>query len=340
MRVVHVVRSDAFAGTEQYVATVAREQHRQGCAVAVVGGAESSMRRMLPSGILYTPAASTASAACALLSLPAQDVLHAHMTAAEAAALIAWPRHRGAVLVTTRHFAQRRGRSVPGRLVGWDLRGRPHTEIAISQFVAERIGVPSTVLANGVRRAPRRRDLEGRSVLVMQRHEQEKQTDVALGAWMNSGLAHHGWTLTVAGRGRDTERLRLLAAELEVAEDAFVGFVADPEQLWSRTSILLSTAPEEPFGLTVVEAMARGIPVVAAAGGAHLETLGECGAFFPPGDWRQAAGVLRRLAHDPSTAESLGECGRERQQRLFDITAHVQKLLEVYEAEIARRAST
>ncbi len=63
-----------------------------------------------------------------------------------------------------------------------------------------------------------------------------------------------------------------------------VGHVAETDALLAGASILLAPAPREPFGLSVVEAMAHGLPVVAAGGGAHLETVGDDGLLFPRGD--------------------------------------------------------
>ena len=61
-----------------------------------------------------------------------------------------------------------------------------------------------------------------------------------------------------------------LADALGVADSVdFVGQVADTDRLLGESSVVLAPAPEEPFGLSVVEAMAHGVPVVAADGGAH-----------------------------------------------------------------------
>jgi glycosyltransferase involved in cell wall biosynthesis len=53
---------------------------------------------------------------------------------------------------------------------------------------------------------------------------------------------------------------------------------------------------EEQFGLVLAEAMAAGLPIVAAASGAIPEVVGASGELFAPGDWQQLA---RRLAAGP-----------------------------------------
>jgi glycosyltransferase involved in cell wall biosynthesis len=100
--------------------------------------------------------------------------------------------------------------------------------------------------------------------------------------------------------------------------------------LLTESSILLAPAPAEPFGLAVVEAMAHGVPVVVAASGGHLETLGPEGFLFPPGDAEIAAAHLAHLGRDKSLRRVTGEGLRARQRRLFSVEMHVERLERVY----------
>jgi glycosyltransferase involved in cell wall biosynthesis len=74
-----------------------------------------------------------------------------------------------------------------------------------------------------------------------------------------------------------------------------------------------STVPE-PFGMVVLEAMAAGIPVVAADGGGPAEIIsnGVDGLLTPAGDPGELAAALRRLHDDPDLRERLAAAGRER----------------------------
>ena len=101
--------------------------------------------------------------------------------------------------------------------------------------------------------------------------------------------------------------MRTLAHELGVTDSIdFVGQIADTDRLLGESSVVLATPPAEPFGLSVVEAMAHGVPVVAAAGGAHVETMGDAGMLFPPGDARAAARCAGQLAADPDLRRKVG----------------------------------
>lgn len=332
LRVAHVVRSDAFAGVERYVTYVAPALARRGVEVVVVGGEPAAMAAALdPAGVEHHPAATTLAAARRLLAGRPLDLVHAHMSAAEVAAVAASPLTR-APLVATRHFAATRGRSPAGRLAGAVVQRVVRREIAISRFVAGAAGRPCVVLPSGV---PSRPAVPAGApvVLMAQRLEPEKEVEVGIRAWAASGLASRGWRLVVAGEGSQEARLRSLVGRLGVAASVdLAGRRAESDRLLDGAGVLLATAPAEPFGLSVVEAMAAGVPVVAAAGGAHPETVGACSTewLFPPGDHAACARRLAGLAGDPAARRRYGAALRDTQRRLFDLEAHADALLALY----------
>lgn len=94
----------------------------------------------------------------------------------------------------------------------------------------------------------------------------------------------------------------------------------------------------EPFGQVVVEAMAAGLPVVAAAAGgpAEVVTDGVDGVLVPPGDRQSLAAALRRLAADDQLRTRLGTAGRARAEAFRpDIVA--VSVMELYRAVLAER---
>jgi glycosyltransferase involved in cell wall biosynthesis len=329
MRIVHAVQSDAFAGVERYIATVAPRLRERGVDVAVVGGAPVSMRDALGDATPFTPAATTAALARALRGITA-DVVHVHMTAAELAAAVASPRAQA--IVSTRHFIGRRGRSLGGRLVAPLIRRRVRGQISISDAVAESIGEPSTRIYNGVATRPEGAH-EGRNVVVLQRLEAEKDTALALHAWARTAAREQGWTLDIAGDGAQRSRLEALRARLGLTDTVrFLGHVTDTESLLAAAGVMLAPAPREPFGLSVVEAMAAATAVVAAAGGAHLETVGGVTDpyLFPPSDATSCAERLDALITAQHTRAAYGRALQQRQRQLFDIEDHVTHLVEFY----------
>jgi glycosyltransferase involved in cell wall biosynthesis len=330
VKIAHVVRSDSFAGVERYICLVAPRLAARGCEVTVIGGDQSRMRRAADS-VHWRPAPTTAAAAAQLARLGRVDVVHAHMTAAELASVLTKPWHH-ARLVATLHFASPRGSTKTGRPLR-ALGRLMDDQIAISRFVAAAVSA-NRVLPNGVEVADAGPAERERSVLVMQRLEVEKQTDVVLRAWSASRLRHRGWRLVIAGRGSHLTDLQRLARELKLTESVeWPGFVDDPARLLSRSAVFLAPAPAEPFGLTVVEAMARATPVVAADGGAHRETVGVDGWLFPVGD----ADACARILDDVGSRDlaSYGAWLRTRQRELFDIENHTDALLQIYRGLIS-----
>jgi glycosyltransferase involved in cell wall biosynthesis len=335
LRIVHAVRSDAFAGVERSVLLSARALADRGHDVSVVGGQRERMEPELTSfGVGWAPAASTLDVVRALRRTGRVDVVHAHMTAGEVASVLAH-RSTGGAIVMTRHFAQRRGRSAPGRLASVLVARVPHREIAISQYVAGRVESPHVVYhgidAPAVTAAPERR------VVVIQRLEREKHTRLAVQAWERSGLAGDGWELVIAGDGADRRELEAMAAATaHPTSIRFVGRVDDVDALRASAALQLATPPDEHFGLSVLEAMALGLPVVAADGGAHRELLGDDHPelLFTPDDVAAATERLRALAEDPELRQRTGAALRARQQSLFSLAAHGEALEREYRAAI------
>ena len=338
LTIIQTVCTDAFAGVERYVSQVSNGLTRRGHRVTVIGGNRERMRDELDPAVHQVRAPTLAGAAVALASRPAVDIVHVHMTEAEAAAWIARPFQRSPV-VATRHFARTRGSGTLARGLARITARRVAMDIAISKFVAERIEGPSELLYNGVADHPQAPVIVP-TVVMLQRLETEKSPDVGLKAWAESGLGRNGWRLVVAGDGALGPSLVDLARTLDVASSVdFAGQVADTAGLLASSSILLAPAPEEPFGLSVVEAMAQGIPVVAAWSGAHVETVGEAGFGFAPGDSSAAAEALMTLAADHRLRTDVGARLRRRQRRLFTLEGHLDGLERIYDGVSLRSHS-
>ncbi len=332
--VAHVVVTDAFAGVERYVCQVADELARRGHTVVAVGGNPERMRAELDDAVTFRPAPSLPGAALTLGRRPRPDLVHVHMTAAEGAAWLARPVTR-APIVATRHFARERGSSAPARALARLTSRAVSRDIAISRFVADTVRDPTVLIPNGVPDRPAA-GLESTTVVMMQRLEPEKQPDVGLRAWARSGLGDRGWRLVVAGIGDLRPAMEHLVGELGVEGSVrLVGQVEDTDQLLAGAAVFLAPAPAEPFGLSVVEAMAHGVPVVAADGGAHRETVGEDGLLFAAGDAAAAAAALATLAGDPALRRAMGTRLRRRQQEQFSLRGHVDQLEALYAEVVA-----
>jgi glycosyltransferase involved in cell wall biosynthesis len=231
------------------------------------------------------------------------------------------PGHREAVRVATRHCARRRGSDPVRRVATTVTARRLDGQIAVSRYVAERVEGNPTVIHPGVPEPSVRDATRSPVVLVVQRLEAEKATDVALAAFARSGLAPR-WRMQVAGSGAEAGSLRLLARDLGITDDVdFLGARDDVPDLMAAASVLCAPCPVEGLGLAVVEAMAAGLPVVATAAGGHLESAGSVDEswLFAPGDAGAAAERLRRVAGDAVGLRAYGEALRERQRTHFSV---------------------
>lgn len=335
MRIAHAVRSDGFAGVEQHVARLATAQRDAGDQVRVVGGEPRAMASVLAgAGVQHLPAATVADVVSGLSRWRAADIVHLHMTAAELAAVLVRPALR-APLVATRHFAGRRGASGAGRLFAPMVARRLAAQIAISRFVSERVEGPSTVVYPGLPVRPTVVPASHREpvVLVVQRLEREKDSDLAVRAFAASGLAGRGWSLLVAGDGAERAALESLVADLGLGGSVeFLGHRHDVPSLMDRAGLLLAPCSVEGLGLTVLEAMSAGLPVVAAGAGGHLETVGLARgpALFDPGSAGHAAELLSALAADQERRQRYGEALRMVQARRFTPEAQQRETEAVY----------
>jgi alpha-1,3-rhamnosyl/mannosyltransferase len=90
----------------------------------------------------------------------------------------------------------------------------------------------------------------------------------------------------------------------------------------------------EGFGLPVLEAMARGVPVACADRSSLPEVAGDAALLFDPEDVRAIADAIERLLHDAPTAERLREAG-PRRAREFSWARTAEQTLAAYGRTLA-----
>jgi glycosyltransferase involved in cell wall biosynthesis len=114
----------------------------------------------------------------------------------------------------------------------------------------------------------------------------------------------------------------------------------DVKYYFSAADVFVTTPWYEPFGITPLEAMACGTPVVGAAVGGIPFTVkdGVTGRLVPPRDPDAVAGALAEILGPDGDLERMGRNAIERVHRLFTWEIVVQKLLGFY-ARAARSAS-
>lgn len=147
----------------------------------------------------------------------------------------------------------------------------------------------------------------------------------------------------VGGTAPGSEELpgRLLALAVAggfEAQCSFIPFVDDIWPIWFGTDIAVvpSTEPE-PFGMVAIEAMAAGVPVIAANHGGLLDIVvhQETGLLFTARDADELAKAIDKLASDQFLRRQLGLAGIKKQRDLFSVESQVAKTTKTYEEMIA-----
>lgn len=112
----------------------------------------------------------------------------------------------------------------------------------------------------------------------------------------------------------------------------FVGFQHRIERFFPALDVYLTTSSSEGFSLTVVEAMAAGIPVVATRSGGPEELIsdGVTGLLAGVGNPTAIAAAIRRLRSEPGLADRLRVAGQEEARARFSVTAMVNTYQELY----------
>jgi glycosyltransferase involved in cell wall biosynthesis len=330
VRIRHIVLTSAFAGVERHVCVLANAQIRQGHHVEVWGGRPAPMRALLSDRVVHRSARMIAPTMARALGAPAADVLHAHMTKAEGASVLPSVL-RSTPLVVTRHFAATRGASQMGRLASAIIRRRVDAQLAISNYVARTVDGTSTVVYPGVEVVETEEEERRPVALVVQRLQPEKSTEVALRVF--AAAAPAGWSLDVVGEGPELSSLQDLSENLGIADrTAFLGFRDDVAQLMRSSSVLIAPCEIEGLGLSVLEAMSQGLPVLASDAGAHPETVGRAADphLFPAGEASRAAAMLSDLCNDVELRERYGAELREVQRTTFTPEAQAEATEAVY----------
>lgn len=134
------------------------------------------------------------------------------------------------------------------------------------------------------------------------------------------------------------ERFERMAAEAGVHDAvALLGFVSDEDlaSLYRRSLAHLFVSRDEGFGLTVVEAMACGAPVITTRGGSLGEVAGDDALLCDPEDQPAIGRAILALAQDAALSERLRAAGVARAAR-FTVERNARETLAVYRKLVGR----
>jgi glycosyltransferase involved in cell wall biosynthesis len=217
------------------------------------------------------------------------------------------------------------------------------TEFARSRFV--KAGLPAekiTVKGNCVDPDPGVRTGEGSYALCVGRVSQEKGTPTLLRAWKQLPRT---CALRVIGDGPARLELEREAAAHGLSNVSFLGMQPRDKVIEAMKGARFVVFPSELYEnlpLTIIEAFACGVPVLASHLGAMQEIIeeGRTGMFFPPGDAAQLARAAANAWDRPEYMRLLGEQARKEYERKYTATANYLQLLRIYRDVVAGRVSS
>lgn len=235
-------------------------------------------------------------------------------------------------------------RRLPTRAYIRSTLGRADVVVALGEQWAERLRsiAPSArvvVVPNSVRLGSQvAQSAEGEAVQVLFLGDvaEHKGAFLLLDAWhrlAGDPSVPAGARLVLAGDG-DLHRARRQVEELALDEVDLIGWV-DPERvedLLSHSHVLVLPSRGEGQPMAVLEAMARGLCVVATDVGGIPDLVDEtCGVLVPVDDVEALAGALAEVVRDASVRRGLGAAARARVEERFDVDIIWRRLDALYE---------
>jgi glycosyltransferase involved in cell wall biosynthesis len=280
------------------------------------------------------------------------DILHASSSKAGVLGRVAAGLTGVPIRIFTVHgwaFAAYTG--VPGRLYRWAERSMlPLTSATICVAEYERLaGIAAracraeqtVVIPNAVdvRALPRVVPSGGVVELISVGRLREPKDFITLARAL-ARLQHGSFRASVVGDGPDRSKIEAELAQLGLSESVrLLGDRSDVPQLLAQSDIFVCSSRSEGMPVSVLEAMAVGLPVVASAVGGVPEIVddGRTGLLVAPGATAPLADALAGLIRDRALREHMGRSGREAALERYDLPRFRQAHLELYDRLLAER---
>jgi glycosyltransferase involved in cell wall biosynthesis len=144
----------------------------------------------------------------------------------------------------------------------------------------------------------------------------------------------------IVGEGPDRGRLEDDIEALGLAERVrLAGERRDVPELLAGADVFVLSSASEGMPVSVLEAMAAGLPIVASRVGGVPEQIsdGETGLLVEAGDPDELAAALARLTQDAGLRRRLGAAARARAEQAFDLEPFRRAHVELYSRELAKR---
>lgn len=183
--------------------------------------------------------------------------------------------------------------------------------------VAARFGDPGTlnVVPNTIElgaEPPGTASRDPLRVVMLNRLAPQKRVDLAIRAWARVAAELPAARLDIYGEGPLRDELQELIEELGVAASVTLrGSTSDRDAIFDRSALFVTSTAFEGQGLSIAEALARGLPVVSTdVRYGPREAVGDAGVMVPPGDVDALASAIVGLLRDDARRAELSARAR------------------------------
>jgi glycosyltransferase involved in cell wall biosynthesis len=162
---------------------------------------------------------------------------------------------------------------------------------------------------------------------------QIKRFDLAINAVSQLKSLFPGIGLSIAGTGPLEETLRKQVANLNLDNNVqFLGYVRDVESLYSSADVMLLCSDTEGSPITLLEAMAFALPIIATSVGAIPEMVsnGKDVLLIRPGDLSQLVGAIAKLLNNSDLRRILCEKARKNYLKKYNSENMATKYMRIY----------
>lgn len=346
MRVLHVISSLEIGGAQRLLSDLLPKQKQQGIDVSLLvlkSEDNAFSKKVADAGVpiisLNVKSFRNPFLAFTIRKIIRQyDVVHAHLVHALYICSLA-ARGLKTKMVYTEHSTSnnRRGKSYV-RPIEKFIYGRYDKLISISQqtqdalqewlqskderFVVINNGIDTKAFANI------HKEIIPKSLIMVSRFASSKDQETVIRAMKE---LDDDVILRLVGDGENLEHCKQVARECGVEDRVqFLGARADVAELVAESYIGIQSSNWEGFGLTAVEIMACGKPVIATNVDGLKQVVEGAGNLFPVGDEKALMSIVYSILSDSSLYKKMSDLSKER-ALIFDIENTSKKYKNIYE---------
>lgn len=212
---------------------------------------------------------------------------------------------------------------------------RQHTRLGSTEltFIPNSVPVPHVPPSDG----------RTRIVVAAGRLVESKRYDVLIRGFAKVVAARPDWQLRIYGNGRQRDDLRALIRELDLHNNVLLmGPYSPIETEWVKGAIAAVPSDREPFGMTLVEAMRCGVPVVstdAPYGPREILADDVDGLLTPVGDADAMGDALLRVVTDDAKREAMAQAALKNSER-YDPAPIAERYEQLFDRLAARKATS